>query len=95
MSSTVTADDGTALPIDSLAMTFAYSGSFLSSISCVYPAYTSNILNTYVQTYDNDGTHITHISLWQGQNLPVGQSFLTDDSGNQLITETGQNLITG
>jgi len=57
-SSTVQATNGVALPLDNLAMAFAYSGSFVSTITVVY----SGI--TYVQTFTNNGTQITNISQW-------------------------------
>ena len=89
MSATITADNGVMLPLDSLAQTFTYTGSFINTISVEYAG------NTYVQTYDNDGTHITFISQWEGQNLPPGQSFLISEGGAQLLSETGNVLITG
>lgn len=66
MSETVTASDGTALPIDSLPQVFAYSGSFLSTITVVY-ADNLGVENTYVQTFTNNGTEITAISRWVKQ----------------------------
>ena len=56
--STVLATNGVALPLDNLAYTFAYSGSFVSTITVVYAG------TTYVQTFTNNGTQITHISQW-------------------------------
>lgn len=59
MSETVTTiPDGTALPLDSLPITLAYSGTFVSTITAVYRG------NTYVQTFVNNGTNITSISGW-------------------------------
>lgn len=61
MSSTVTADNGTMLPLEDMPLTFVFSGSFLSTITGVYQGI------TYVQTYTNNGTNITHISAWIAQ----------------------------
>ena len=58
MSSTVQANNGTQLPLDSLPMTFAYSGSLVATINVNYQG------NTYVQTFTNNGTQITGISGW-------------------------------
>lgn len=56
--STVTASNGIGLPIDSLEQTFAYSDSFVSTITVVYVGI------TYVQTFLNNGSQITDISQW-------------------------------
>ncbi len=62
MSETVTAtNNGASIPLDSLPQTFAYSGSFVSTITVVYQGI------TYVQTFTNDGTNITAISGWVPQ----------------------------
>jgi hypothetical protein len=58
---TVQADNGVALPIDNLAITFTYSGSFVTTATVVYRTI------TYVQTFTNNGTHITNISQWVAQ----------------------------
>lgn len=58
MSETVTGSDGAALPLDSLPLTIAYSGSFVITLTTTYAG------NTYVQTFGNDGTNITTISGW-------------------------------
>jgi hypothetical protein len=55
---TVQASNGVALPLDSLEKTYTYSGNFISTISVTY------IGVTYVQTFTNDGAHITNESLW-------------------------------
>lgn len=62
MSATVTATDGTQLPIDSLENILTYSGGFISTITVNYEGYTAN---QYVQTFTNDGTNITAISQWE------------------------------
>lgn len=61
MSSTVTASNGTMLPLDSIPQTFTYSGDFVATITAVYQGV------TYVQTFTNDGSHITDISAWIAQ----------------------------
>lgn len=58
MSDTVQGSDGAQIPLDSCPQTFAYSGSFISTITVVYAG------NTYVQTFTNNGTNITAISGW-------------------------------
>jgi len=58
MSETVTASDGTMLPVSNLPQAFAYSGGIISTITVVYEG------NTYVQTFTNDGTNVTAISRW-------------------------------
>lgn len=63
--STVTAAiNGMGLPIDSLEQTFAYDGSFVSTITVEYAGI------TYVQTFTNNGTQITNISQWIPQGGP-------------------------
>lgn len=61
MSETVQASDGTQLPLDSLPVAIAYSGSFVSTMTVNYEG------NSYVQTYTNNGTNITAISNWVKQ----------------------------
>lgn len=65
MSLTVTASDGTPLPLDSLPQTLAYttiSGNpYLSTITVVYAG------NTYVQTLTYTGINLTSISRWVKQ----------------------------
>ncbi len=59
---TVIANDGTALPIDSLAKTFGpRQGELMTSITVEYAG------KVYVQTFTNDGLFITHISMWEVQ----------------------------
>lgn len=61
MSETVQADDGAMIPLSSVAQEIAYDGDFVSTITLVYQN------ETYVQTFTNDGTHITDISGWVKQ----------------------------
>ena len=58
MSSTVQANNGAQLPLDSVEQTFAFAGGFISTITVIYAG------NTYVQTFTNNGTNITTISGW-------------------------------
>jgi hypothetical protein len=58
MSSTVQANDGAMLPLDSIPAVFAYSGQFISTITVVYAG------STYVQTFTNNTVNITNISGW-------------------------------
>lgn len=61
MSSTVQASNGVQLPIEDMALVFAYDGTFVATITGVYRGI------TYVQTFTNDGTNITDISPWVAQ----------------------------
>ena len=61
MSETVQASNGAMLPLNSLDLVFAYSGDFVATITTVYAGI------TYVQTFTNDGTHITDVSGWVAQ----------------------------
>ena len=67
MSETVSASDGTQLPLDSLAQTFVRSGSFLSTITVTYTSAQTHALRNFIQTFTNDGTNITAISGWIAQ----------------------------
>lgn len=58
MSETVQASDGTMIPLASVPQAIAYSGAFVTTITIAYAG------NTYIQTFTNDGTHITAISGW-------------------------------
>jgi hypothetical protein len=90
MGETVQANDGNALPLDSLAQQFTYDGSFIETISVFY----TNKL--YVQTFTNDGTNIIAISGWiyTPPPPPSGQimitqhgDIMTNEAGNIMITE--------
>lgn len=61
MSETVTANNGTQIPLISAEQVFTYSGNFLSTITVVYAG------TTYVQTFTNNGAKITEISGWVAQ----------------------------
>ena len=58
MSSTVTASDGTMIPLDSVEQDFAYSGSLLTTITVVYQG------KTFVQTFTYSGSNVATISGW-------------------------------
>lgn len=58
MSETVTADDGTMLPLASLDTVVAYSGGNPTTFTVVYRG------NTYVQTLTYSGTNVIDISGW-------------------------------
>jgi hypothetical protein len=58
MSSTVQANDGAMLPLDSLPTAIVYSGGFIQTLTVVYQG------NTYVQTFTNNGLNIIAISGW-------------------------------
>lgn len=65
MTDTVVASDGNALPLAALATTIVYSGGFISYLSVQYDdPFISTQLNTYRQTFTNDGTNITAITGW-------------------------------
>lgn len=63
MSETVTATDGTMLPLDSLSNNFTYSGSNVSSISVQYQN-NSGILKTYTQNFTYSGSNVINIGQW-------------------------------
>ena len=86
MGSTVTASNGVQLPIDSLPIAIAWSGSFVNTMTTFYAGV------TYVQTFTNNSTDITNISNWVAQ--PITPVYLIDESTDyQLISEIGENLI--
>jgi hypothetical protein len=66
MSSTVNANDGTMLPLDSLPTVLTYDGAFVATMSVVY-SNNLGVEKTYTQTFTNDGTNITDISGWEVQ----------------------------
>jgi hypothetical protein len=88
MSETVTANDGTQLPLSSLAQEFTYSGSFVSTITVLYRD------KTYVQTFINNGTNIVYISGWITSSAPVAEIVMTDESGNIMTNEAGSIMVT-
>jgi hypothetical protein len=53
--------NGEPLPLGDIPVTIAWSGGFPTTFTCSYYG------NTYVQTFTNDGTNITHISGWVKQ----------------------------
>ena len=61
MSSTVQASNGVQLPLEDVALVFAYTATFITTITAVYRTV------TYIQTFTNDGTNITNISSWVAQ----------------------------
>jgi hypothetical protein len=89
MTATVTADDGTMLPVDSLPMFFAYSGNFISTITCYYAG------KEFIKSFSNNGTDITYISNWQSQTPPVpGSEVMITEAGLVMITEQGSPMYT-
>jgi hypothetical protein len=58
---TVTASNGTPLPVDSLAQTLTYDGDLVATVTVHYAGI------TYVQTMTNNGTSITGVSQWVAQ----------------------------
>lgn len=80
MSSTVQANDGAMLPLDSLPLTLAYSGTFVSTITVNYAG------NTYVQTFTNNGTNITAISGWIN-TIPSSDTIMVTEDAKQMVTE--------
>jgi hypothetical protein len=62
MSDTVTTTpDGIQLPESSLAITFAYTGSLLTTATTVYNG------KTYVKTFGYSGTQLISVSQWTKQ----------------------------
>jgi len=61
LSGSVIADNGVALPIDSLAQTLTYSAGLVSTSTVIYGGL------TYVQTYTATAGYITGISQWVKQ----------------------------
>lgn len=61
MSETVTATDGTALPLDSLETTIGYSGGNATTFTVNYRG------NTYIQTLTYSGTDVINVSQWVKQ----------------------------
>lgn len=62
MSETVTASNGAALPLSSLAQTLTYDGDLVATVTVSYQGV------TYIQTMTNDGTNITNVSNWVAQS---------------------------
>lgn len=87
MGATVTASNGAQLPIDSLSVNVVYSGSFVSTMTTQYSG------TTYVQTFTNDGTHITAWTNWVAQ-VPVVTYMQTESGGYTMITEDNNLMIT-
>lgn len=85
MSATVTANDGTMLPIDSLNLAFVYVATFLSTITTMYAG------NLFVQTFTNNGTNITNISQWQ--NPANGFAAMDTQDGAVMLTEDGNIMV--
>lgn len=67
MSLTVTANDGTQLPTDSLEITFTYAGSNVQTMSVTYPSQLTGIETVYVKTFTYNGNDVTNISQWIAQ----------------------------
>lgn len=64
---TVTASDGTQLPLDSLEMTFTYVGSNVQTITVTYASVQTGLDTDYVQTFTYTGSDVTNISQWIAQ----------------------------
>lgn len=88
MSETVQANDGAMLPLDSLPQEFMYSGSFVSSITVQYAG------NTYVQTFENDGTNIIYVGNWINTPIPPAGKIMVDQSGDIMTDESGTIMVT-
>lgn len=88
MGATVTASNGAQLPIDSLPVSITYSGSFVSTMTTTYAGI------VYIQTYSNDGTHITSFTNWVAQVPPVTTFMQTESGGFTMITEDNNLMIT-
>lgn len=61
MSSTVQADNGEMIPLDSASMSFDYAGDNVISITVEYAG------NTYMQSFTYAGSNVTAISNWVTQ----------------------------
>ena len=88
MPMTVQANDGAALPLNSLLRTFAYSGAFLASITMDYQG------AEYVQTWTNDGTNIIHVSGWNNSIIPPHGDIMVTEADVIMVTEGGQIMVT-
>lgn len=88
MGATVQANDGTMLPLDSLANNFIYDGDFLSTITVQYQG------KTFVQTFINDGTDIVFISNWVNPDYPSGGQIMQAEDGSTLFDENGSVILT-
>ena len=88
MGVTVTASNGAQLPIDSLPVSITYSGNFVATMTTLYAGV------VYVQTYTNNGTHITSFTNWVAQVPPVITYMQTESGGFTMITEDNNLMIT-
>jgi hypothetical protein len=61
MSTTVQANDGTMLPLESLPVVFGYTGSNITTITVQYQG------KTFIQTLSYAGSNVTNISGWEVQ----------------------------
>ena len=85
MGSTVTTSpDGVPLPIDSLPVSIAYSGTLTGSMTWDYAG------KQYVQSYLNNGTNITYIS---GYNLVQQSAIIMLSAANVLAAYATPQLI--
>lgn len=66
---TVTATDGTQLPLSSLPVVFGLDGSGnVISMRVVYPSVQTNMDRIFLQTFTRDGSgNVTNISQWVAQ----------------------------
>ena len=88
MSETVQANDGAMLPLSSLPTQLTYEGTFISKLTVIYAD------RIYNQTFTNDGTNIIYISGWNTDSAPISQINMTDESGDLMIAEDGNIMVT-
>lgn len=88
MAETVVATDGARLPLNELAQTFAYSGTFPTQITVEYQG------RTYWQIFDNDGTDVTYISNWMYIENPSSQNVMITETGELMLTEDNLPMLT-
>ena len=89
MGSTVQANDGAMLPLDSIAVALTYSGSFPLTATVIYQG------NTYVQTFANNGTNIISISNWVNPDYPpvTGVEMVYEDDTTLMVYEDGITVM--
>lgn len=88
MAETVIATDGTRLPLNEIAQSFTYSGAFVTQITVQYQG------KTFWQLFDNDGSHITYISNWLYVENPASQNVMITETGEIMLTEDNQPMLT-
>lgn len=88
MTQTVIANDGVQLPVEALAQEFTYDGDFVATITVVYNGI------QYVQTFVNDSTNIIYFSGWINSAAPQINQLMTDESGDLMVAEDGELMVT-